>query len=38
MMYEIVEPVFGEEMLVLAVESEKGHILPECTGLWWLQV
>lgn len=38
MAQEIVGPVFGEEMLALGVEGEKGYILPECTGLWWRRV
>jgi ubiquinone/menaquinone biosynthesis C-methylase UbiE len=32
---EIIAPVFGEAVLEKLVQSERGVILPECSGLWW---
>lgn len=35
---KVVRPVFGEVMLDVVMETEKGLILPECTGIWWRMV
>ncbi|MFL7870630.1 MAG: class I SAM-dependent methyltransferase [Anaerolineales bacterium] len=34
-MQKVMEPIFGKATLETAEESEKGVILPECTGIWW---
>ena len=33
--HQVVIPLFGLQMLERLVETEKGWLLPECTGLWW---
>jgi ubiquinone/menaquinone biosynthesis C-methylase UbiE len=35
---EALEPIFGKATLETVVESERGVILPECTGIWWRTV
>jgi ubiquinone/menaquinone biosynthesis C-methylase UbiE len=33
--YQVVLPLFGQEMRDRLVKTSAGWVLPECTGLWW---